>query len=269
MATYMDGAVEAVVGALRAARLWQETLFVWSSDNGAAIEQVTGAKSAYPLRGGYYTNWEGGVRAPGLVNGGFLPAAARGTSVRGLMHLCDWLATFCALAGCDTSDDGAAAAGLPPMDSRDMWPLISAANSTSPRTEVWLTPLSGDRGNGTNGRSADAALIVGEHKLIVGNISQASYCGPSYPNNSVAWDTWATVEECTTAAKVGCLFNVFDDPSERHDLALQKPQLAAAMMQRMRELDATLFDPPRGAPDHAGACEQVERNGGYWGPWLD
>jgi len=85
----------------------------------------------------------------------------------------------------------------------------------------------------------------------------------------VAWDTWATVEQCTTAAKPGCLFNVFDDPSERHDLALQQPQLAATLLQRLQELDATLFDPPRGAPDHAGACKQVEANGGYWGPWMD
>ena len=63
-----------------------------------------------------------------------------------------------------------------------------------------------------------------------------------------SWDTWATVEQCTTAAKVGCLFNVFDDPSERHDLALLQPQLAATLLHRLRELDATLFDPPRGAP---------------------
>ena len=41
------------------------------------------------------------------------------------------------------------------------------------RGEVLLTPLSGDRYNGTNPRSGDAAIIVGTHKLIVGNISQA------------------------------------------------------------------------------------------------
>ena len=43
---------------------------------------------------------------------------------------------------------------------------------------------------------------------------------------------------------------------------------AAALLQRLQELDATLFDPPRGSPDHAGACKQVGRNGGFWGPWL-
>ena len=32
----------------------------------------------------------------------------------------------------------AAAAGLPPPDGLDMWPLISGANATSPRTLVFL-----------------------------------------------------------------------------------------------------------------------------------
>jgi hypothetical protein len=40
------------------------------SDNGAAVELTTGMKNSYPLRGGYYTNWDGGVRANAFVNGG-------------------------------------------------------------------------------------------------------------------------------------------------------------------------------------------------------
>ena len=162
MAAFMDQSVEKVVNALQRAAMWNDTVFIWSSDNGAAIEQVTGAKSAWPLRGGYYTNWEGGVRAPGLVNGGFLPASAAGSSASGLMHLADWMATFCRLAGCDTHDEAAAQvssaadlshhtapslacwdqhpctiqAGLPGVDSMDMWDHIVGVNKTSPRQEV-------------------------------------------------------------------------------------------------------------------------------------
>ncbi len=32
--------------------LWNNTLMVWSSDNGAAVELCTGMKNSYPLRGG-------------------------------------------------------------------------------------------------------------------------------------------------------------------------------------------------------------------------
>ena len=157
---------------------------------------------------------------------------------------------------------------MPPMDSLNLWPHLSGANDTSPRQEVWLTPLSGDRGAGTNPRSADAAIISGQYKLIVGNISQSSWCGASYPNNTVDWDTWATFLECTSASKPGCLFHIFDDPTEHHDLSTVQPELAAKLLKRLEDLDATLFDPPRGEPDHAGACAQVERNLGFWGPWL-
>ena len=270
MAAFMDESVGRVVSALKAApdNMWESTLLIWSSDNGAAIEEVTGAKSAYPLKGGYYTNWEGGVRAPGVVGGGYLPSTVRGTSVHGFVHLCDWLATFCALAGCDTSDEEAEKAGLPPMDSLNMWPMLSGKNTTSPRTEVWLTPLSGDRFNASNPRSGDAALIVGQHKLIVGNISQSSWCGATYPNLTTPWVTWDTIEQCTTSEKVGCLFDVFDDPSEHHDLALEQPELAAKLLKRLEVLDTTLFDPPRGDADYKGACVAVRRNGGTWGPWL-
>ena len=96
--------------------------------------------------------------------------------------------------------------------------------------------------------------------------------------------------------QVGCLYDIFNDPSEHRDLADEKPQIAAKLLHRLQQLDATLFEPSRehttpvptpvptltralgfarhayfmagGAPDHAGACGQVERNKGFWGPWL-
>ena len=59
MTALVDDAVGEVVGALQKHGLWDTTLLCWSSDNGAAIEASTGAKSAYPLKGGYYTNVSG------------------------------------------------------------------------------------------------------------------------------------------------------------------------------------------------------------------
>ena len=78
----------------------------------------------------------------------------------------------------------------------------------------------------------------------------------------------ARVSCVASRAQVGCLFDIFADPTEHHDLAAEQPELAAALLERLVALDATLFDPPRGKADHAGACRQVERNSGYWGPWL-
>eukprot|EP00039_Didymoeca_costata_P011473 m.161127 g.161127 ORF g.161127 m.161127 type:complete len:214 (+) comp15184_c0_seq10:1188-1829(+) len=186
-------------------------MYILSS--GAAIELGTGAKSAYPLRGGYYTNWEGGIRAPCLVNGGIIPDHVRGTRLDGVdsyVHLADWYATFCSLAGVDPEDTKAQTYGLPPIDSLNMWPMISGVNMTSPRTEWMLTPLTDPMIPGRAG--GDAAYIYGRYKLLLNNVAQASWQGPQYPNASV-WDTWTTFENCTTTEKIGCLFDIIDDPT--------------------------------------------------------
>jgi hypothetical protein len=41
-------------------------------------------------------------------------------------------------------DQRAAAADLPPLDSLNVWPLLSGANTTSPRTEIPLSTLPGE-----------------------------------------------------------------------------------------------------------------------------
>ena len=40
--------------------------------------------------GGKQTNFEGGVRVPAFVGGGFLPPAVRGTTLSGYIHAADW-----------------------------------------------------------------------------------------------------------------------------------------------------------------------------------
>lgn len=55
--------VGAVVAALKSRGMWNNTLWVTSADNGGPI---SGGANNYPLRGGKFTNFEGGIR----VNGG-------------------------------------------------------------------------------------------------------------------------------------------------------------------------------------------------------
>ena len=57
--------------------------------------------------------------------GGLIPSAMRGTKLSGLAAVWDSYATFAALAGADPTDHRAAAAGLPPVDSIDLWPYLS------------------------------------------------------------------------------------------------------------------------------------------------
>ena len=44
--------------------------------------------------------------------------------------------TFAHLAGADPTDHAAAAAGLPPVDSINLWPYLSGESATSPRKRI-------------------------------------------------------------------------------------------------------------------------------------
>lgn len=220
---------------------------------------------------------EGGVRADAFVNGGLLPDKVRGKKLAGgrsYVHLCDFYATFCGLAGVDPADSAAERLGLPPVDSMDMWPLFSGENLTSPRTEILFTPLRGlantsgsDPYDKTPSDMRDPMIIVGEWKLILGVVDQCWWQGPQYPNGSSTWDTHATWINCTTPTKKACLFNIIEDPTEHFDRAAEQPALVDQLLARMQQVQTTVYDPDRGENEAEAACEAVEANKGFWGPW--
>lgn len=213
------------------------------------------------MKGGKASNWQGGIRVNAFVTGGYLPAKVRGTKTDQLIHLCDWYVTFCGLAGIDAKDHAAEAAGLPPVECFNVWPVVSGENNTSPRREIILAD--GASFNTTK-RSAGFGLISGDYKLLVGIIRFAGWTGPSYPNASSPALSTMTTEVC----QPGCLFNIKDDPNEYHNLNNTMPALAREMRTRLVEYLKTTFRPDRGREDPAACKQAVEGYGGFWGPWL-
>merc|ERR1719464_1504894 len=82
--------------------LWEDTLFIVSSDNGG---DTSHEMSNFPLKGAKSTLWEGGIRATAFVTGGALPEDRRGLSMDALMHVSDWFPTLCSFAGIDYETD--------------------------------------------------------------------------------------------------------------------------------------------------------------------
>lgn len=70
------------------------------------------------------------------VSGGFLPASMKGRKLDGLSTVWDWYSTFAHLGGVDPTDVRASSVGLPPVDSINLWPYLSGATLTSPRTSI-------------------------------------------------------------------------------------------------------------------------------------
>jgi len=248
------------VDALKQKGLFENTLITFSSDNGGPIygNGSAGANN-YPLRGGKMSNWEGGVRVNAFASGGFIPEAQRGTKRTGLTAGWDWYATYCFLAGVDPTDERAKAAGLPPIDSLNLWPFISGESATSPRNEVVL-------GNHVGQNTTIDGIIQGEWKLLVGPIPQNGWTGPFYPNISTNWNSGLSIEHC---GLIGCLFNIIDDPTEHNEIGELHPLIRSQLHARMAEVRQTLFSPYRGTLDPAACRTAIDKYGGFWGPWLD
>ena len=245
MVDYLDEVVGNLTDALKKHGLWDNLLFVTSSDNGGPLGQANN----YPLKGGKFSDWQGGIRVNAFVSGGYLPEKMRGQKTDGYIHLADWYATFCYLAGVDPTDEEAAKAKLPPIDSMNMWPLISGQNSTSPRTDI---------------PASNFTLISGDYKIITGNVNMSVWTGPHSPNATTNRNTMQIIEDCGD----GCLFNIKTDPTEHVNLATKMPDVLVEMQKKLKKYQETHFNPDRGkkAPEACNAA--INKYGGFWGPFI-
>ena len=285
MVKLLDDILGSLVDRLKEHGMWDNTLMVVTSDNGGPVDPHESAATNYPLRGGKYSDWEGGVRATAFVSGGYIPKERRGKMVRDPIHICDWYATLPALAGIlvdeeesTTTDDKR----VPPVDAVNVWSLIvgdehekcnedvdrtDKVSSAPPRVEI---PLSRQ------------ALIVGEYKLIWNEkerVSKAGWTYPTYPNaNTKPSEIYDASVDCST----GCLFNVERDPGEHNDVASSEPVRLQSMKKRLQELRRGFFENddrgvdscPKGYNDDDNsllcACWMaVNYYGGFFGPYQE
>ena len=248
MVNYLDDVVGEIVQALKDKGLWDNLLFVSSSDNGGPVRKGYGGNN-FPLKGGKWTDWQGGVRVNAFATGGYLPEKMKGQKTDGYIHVADWYSTFCAMVGVDPTDERAAKVKLPPIDSLNMWPLISGQNSTSPRTDI---PIS------------NTTLISGDYKILTGNMEQAGWTGPVYPNTTKTSGISA-VEHC---GNTGCLYDIQQDPEEHVNLAAKMPDVLKEMQKKLAMYAASRFNPDRGNK-WPGACDKATKTyNGYWGPFI-
>jgi len=122
----VDEATANLTAALKSKRMWDNTLLLWTSDNGGVlVEQGNNS----PLRGGKATLFEGGLRVLSFVSGGLLPATAP-RRLDSIISIADWYSTFAKLAtGVEPRDPKAHMHGLPAIDSRDVWPQLAGGGS--------------------------------------------------------------------------------------------------------------------------------------------
>jgi arylsulfatase A-like enzyme len=142
MVTCLDDGVGAIVAALKDQGLTNDTLVIFSSDNGGPVNQGANNGTLRGAKGGLH---EGGVRVPAFaVWPGKLKA---GTTCNEPLHMVDWYPTLVQLAG------GSLEQKLP-LDGKDVWPTLTEGKP-SPHDDV-LINVEANRG----------AIRKGSWKLI-------------------------------------------------------------------------------------------------------
>ncbi|MCB0971635.1 MAG: sulfatase, partial [Acidimicrobiales bacterium] len=126
----IDHAAGAILDALARLSLDDDTLVVFTSDNGALDRD--GGGSNLPLRGAKGTTWEGGVRVPCIAR--WPGRIAAGTTCDELASSLDLLPTFAALAGAAADLD--AATTQRPIDGRDLSRLLFEPEASGPHETV-------------------------------------------------------------------------------------------------------------------------------------
>ena len=131
----------------------------------------------------------------------------------------------------------------------NMWPLISGANTTSPRADI---------------PASYYTLISGDYKIITGLLNFSIYTGPHSPNTTISKKVLHTQYNCDD----GCLFNIKQDPDEYINLASKMPDVLEMMQKKLKDYQKTYFNPDRGGV-WPGACEAaLNKYSGFWGPFL-
>ena len=112
----IDWSVGEIMKALRKNNLDENTLVIYTSDNGPWKLKEGRGGSAHPLRGYKFQTYEGGMRVPCIMSWkGKIPS---GTVCDEMSATIDLLPTFANLAGAKIPDDRI-------IDGKNIWPIIS------------------------------------------------------------------------------------------------------------------------------------------------
>ncbi|XP_042860572.1 arylsulfatase B-like [Penaeus japonicus] len=154
MVTAMDEAVGRVVAALKATGHYDNSVIVFTTDNGGPTKH--GANN-WPLRGYKTTLWEGGTRGAAFIHSPLLPNP--GTISHKMIHVTDWYQTLVGLAG-----------GVAPAitDGFDQWASLTGS-APSPRTQLIYNLDDTDK--------LKAGIRVGDMKLLI-NPGNAGWIPP-------------------------------------------------------------------------------------------
>lgn len=216
----IDWSYGEILKTLKELDLDDNTLIVFTSDNGPWVETTKGMKpgaakfiprdhsgNADPLRGWKMSAWDGGSRVPFIARWpGKIPAGSESDE---LLSTMDLLPTFASIAGATPPDAE--------IDGEDATEFLTGKSETSPRDEYLY--YSGCLLTGVRS---------GSWKLVLPRVDSP---------NGLGW--WGRMIE---AVPQTLLFDLKADPGETTNVAADHPEVVAALMKRIVRARAELGD---------------------------
>jgi len=198
---HLDDAVGKIVATLEKTGRRDNTLLVFTSDNGGSTAENNGQTyppddypagplpgSNKPLRGEKGSVYEGGTRVPSIAN---WPGKLKPGQHAAPVQIIDWMPTFCALAGVRPEKDLK-------WDGVNLWPQLAEGVVPSPRTIYTVAP--------------------------------------GFKSRALRHDPWKLVVHDSGEKTRHELYDILADPNETNNLAEQKPEALATMKERLVEM---------------------------------
>lgn len=200
----IDWSVGQIMRALERNRLADNTLVIFVSDNGPWLSYGDHAGSAFPLREGKGTSWEGGVRVPCIMRWpGRIPA---GTICDQPLMTIDLFPTIAGLIG----------ARLPfhPIDGMDVWPVISGQpGAANPHEEYFIYYNRNDLEAVLSGDGHWKLIFPRKYRTLAGRPG-------GFGGKPVKYSSATSGLE---------LYDLHADVSEAHDVSREHPDIVAQL----------------------------------------
>lgn len=201
---HLDAAVGRIVQTLEKIGQRDNTLLVFTSDNGGSWAENNDTKypldtypsgklpgNNTPLRGQKGQLYEGGIHVPAIVS---WPARIKAGKLGFPVHITDWMPTFCSLSGYQPSADLR-------WDGVSIAKQVVGESTTSPnRTLYWVAP--------------------------------------GWRSRAVRYGDWKLVVQGDGASRKLELFNLADDPNETKDLAGQNQTKVDDLLAKLEQVSA-------------------------------
>lgn len=278
----LDDSVGRTVAALEKAKMLENSIIVFVSDNGAQSEGfLENFGSNYPLRGLKFTVYEGGIRVPAYIYSPLIKMQSRVSNL--FMHVTDWLPTFYSAAGGNLFDLGQ-------IDGVDQWSklqkneqgtrkflLVNIDEKENTESGIFqkfkivkgasdqYSKYYGDSGNNDSYPEYNITRVLNsEANLAIHNVQDERISSKIVKNlrnlSRIQCEEFSHFPNCSNL----CLFNIYNDPCETKDISRSNPLIVKYMERRLADYRKVLMNQTNAPLDPAGLPEHFNYT---WMPW--